>query len=76
MEKPYLTTGELASLFGLTTQSLHNSINEERFPVPTYKMGKFRVADKVVVQHYFDARRAVGLSKLADRAFYLATDTT
>lgn len=69
MEKPYLTMGELASLFGLTTQSLHNSINEERFPVPTYKMGKFRVADKVVVQHYFDSRRAVGLSALEERNF-------
>jgi transcriptional antiterminator len=69
MEKPYLTMGELASLFGLTTQSLHNSINEERFPVPTYKMGKFRVADKVVVQHYFDSRRAVGLSTLEERNF-------
>lgn len=69
MEKPYLTMGELASLFGLTTQSLHNSINEERFPVPTYKMGKFRVADKVVVQHYFDSRRALGLSALAERNF-------
>jgi len=69
MEKPYLTMGELASLFGLTTQSLSNSIHEERFPVPTYKMGKFRVADKIVVQRYFDSRRAVGLSQLAEASF-------
>lgn len=66
MEKPYLTMGELANLFGLTTQSLSNSIHEERFPVPTYKMGKFRVADKIVVQRYFDSRRAVGLSQLSE----------
>ena len=66
MEKPYLTMVELASLFGLTTQSLQNSIHEERFPVPTYKMGKFRVEDKLVVQKYFDGRRAIGLSELAE----------
>jgi len=72
MEKPYLTMVELANLFGLTTQSLQNSIHEERFPVPTYKMGKFRVADKLVVQKYFDSRRAMGLSKLAEKNISLS----
>ena len=64
MEKPYLTIAELAGLFGMTTQSAHNSIYEGRFPVPTYKTGRWRVADKFVVQKYFDTRRAEGLSML------------
>jgi len=69
MEKPYLSMPELAELFGLTTKSLHNSLHHSRFPVPTYKMGKFRVADKAVVKAYFDAQRQKGLAAVAGAVF-------
>ena len=60
---------ELAELFGLTTKSLHNSLNQERFPVPTYKIGKFRVADKTVVRAYFEAHKQKGLAAVAGAVF-------
>ena len=64
-QKPYYTIEELADLFGYTNKgSLENAIYLERFSVPTYKMGKKRVADKLVVEAYFEAKRAEGLAQI------------
>jgi predicted DNA-binding transcriptional regulator AlpA len=69
MNRPYLKTNELADLFGLTTKSLLNSIHRERFPVPTYKLGKFRVADKAVVAKYFELKTKEGLALIGSNSF-------
>jgi len=69
MNKPYLKMEELAELFGLTCKSLHNAIHCERFPIPTYKLGKFRVADKVVVAKYFELKSVEGLALIASNSF-------
>jgi len=65
MERPYLTIEELVELFGFASKnSLLNAIHLEKFSCPTYKMGKRRVADKKVVEAYFDAKRAEGLAQI------------
>ena len=62
MERPYFTMKELAELFSISTASLHNKIYQETFPLPTYKLGKIRVADKAVVAFYFEKHRQQGMA--------------
>lgn len=64
MEKPYLTMPELASLMNMTVKGLHNALHNETFPIPTYKLGKIRVADREVVSYFFEAKRREGLDKI------------
>jgi hypothetical protein len=64
MDKPYLTSVELADLFGISKGALMNSISRSEFPVPTYRLGRQRVADKIVVETFFEARRLEGLQNI------------
>ena len=64
MQKPYLNIDELSALFGMKKTSLLNSISDERFCCPTYRLGSQRVADRQVVEAYFEARRSEGLDQL------------
>jgi predicted DNA-binding transcriptional regulator AlpA len=64
MEKPYIHMPELADLLGMTLKGLHNSVCRESFPIPTYKLGKRRVADKEVVSRFFNEKRIIGLSEI------------
>ena len=65
MNKPYYTSQELANLFGMrNTKVLSNSIHNGTFPVPTYRLGKLRVADREVVELYFNLQRDKGLKEL------------
>lgn len=59
--KPYMKIEELADVMGMTPKGVLNSISRGTFPVPTYRLGKARVADRAVVQAFFEARRAEGL---------------
>lgn len=68
MERPWLGLKELAELFGMTLGSARNAIAEQRFPVPTYKLGKRVVADRAVVEAFFASRRAEGLKAVTRRA--------
>jgi hypothetical protein len=68
MERPWIGLKELADLFGVTLGSARNAIAEQRFPVPTYKLGKRVVADRHVVEQFFAARRAEGLKQVTRRA--------
>lgn len=67
MQKPYYTTTELAEIMGLTVKSLHNAFHADRFPIPTYKLGKKRVADKEVVRHFFEQKRIEGLQEFTTK---------
>lgn len=67
MERPWLGLKELADVFGLTVGSARNAIAEERFPVPTYKLGKRVVADRAVVEEFFATRRAEGMKQVSRR---------
>lgn len=64
MDRPYLNLTELCDLFDMKKSSILNAISDERFCCPTYKLGRQRVADKEVVEAYFSAKRAEGLSKI------------
>jgi predicted DNA-binding transcriptional regulator AlpA len=67
MERPWLGLKEVAELFGMTLGSARNAIAEQRFPVPTYKLGKRVVADRAVVEQFFASRRAEGLKAITRR---------
>lgn len=63
---PYLELPELAALLGYgRIESIHNAIYKGTCPVPTYKLGRRRVADRAVVQAYFARKREQGLAELA-----------
>lgn len=68
MERPWIGLKELADLFGLTLGSIRNAVAEQRFPIPTYKLGKRVVADKHVVEQFFATRRADGMKQITRRA--------
>jgi len=38
-----------------------NLISRNKFPVPTYKLGKKRVIDLVVLRAFFEGKKAEGL---------------
>lgn len=59
--KPYMKLDELADVMGMTPKGVSNAISRGTFPVPTYRLGKARVADRAVVEAFFEARRAEGL---------------
>lgn len=67
MERPWIALKELADLFGMTLGSARNAIAEQRFPIPTYKLGKRVVADRTVVEQFFATRRQEGLKVVTRR---------
>ena len=67
VERSFYTADELADLFFIKKNTLYNKVCREKLQVPTYKIGKNLVADKQVVEAYFDARRLEGLLKLTSK---------
>ena len=66
MERPFYTSTELAELFGYAnSKTLLNQCHRGKFEIPTYKIGKNRVADKEVVNLFFAKHRSEGLEKLS-----------
>ena len=63
-ELPWLPLEEAARRLGMTIKSAHNCLLYETFPVPTYKIGKRRVVDRLVLDHFFEMKRADGLEQL------------
>lgn len=56
---PYLDTKELTVVFNYkNVESCRRAISRGTFPVPTYKLGKQRVADREVVKEHFRKIRA------------------
>lgn len=66
MEPSWIDLREAAALFGMSVESARNSVAMDRFPVPTYKLGKRRVIDKDVLAAFFAGQKAEGLQKLKD----------
>lgn len=64
IEIPWVSLREVSRMYGLTYESAKNNIHAGTFPVPTYKVGKTWVIDKVVHQTYFTHMREVGLAAL------------
>lgn len=65
MQKPYIHISELAELMGMNPRSVSNSIYRDQFPIPTYKLGKHRVADKEVVDAFFKRQRDIGMELIS-----------
>lgn len=53
---------ELTELWGYkSVRVLYDAIHKGRFPIPTYKHGKYVVADQEVVREYFAKKRREGM---------------
>lgn len=64
MDRPWIELDDLAPLFGVTPDTAKNKIAFGTFEVPTYKLGKKIVADRAVVDAFFEAKRQAGLRRL------------
>lgn len=53
-------------MFGLKYQTAKNLVHLGRFPVDTYKLGRIRVVDRLVLAAYFDSMRERGLRVLTE----------
>jgi hypothetical protein len=64
-EVTWISVTDAAPQFGMTPGAIMNLISSNKFPVPTYKLGKKRVIDLAVLRTFFEAKKADGLSRLA-----------
>lgn len=55
--KPHLNVKDLADFMGMTKKSVLNAISADKFPIPTAKKGKHRVADIRDVAEWWDKQR-------------------
>jgi hypothetical protein len=62
--QPWVSIRDCCRLFGLRYTSAKIAINQDRFPVPTYKLGRMHVVDRDVMDRYFAERREQGLKQL------------
>jgi hypothetical protein len=53
-----LNTDQLAELLHMGKKSVTNSISADRFPITTFKAGKYRLAHASDVASYLDNQRA------------------
>lgn len=63
-EQPWVSVKELAPMLGLKYQTAKNLIHQGKFPIPTYKLGRIRVADRAVADAYFRKQRERGMQLL------------
>jgi len=63
-QRPYMELAEFAPMFGYKPNSAKNKIGEGTFPIRTYKLGRRIVADKAVVEAWFEMKRREGLAAL------------
>jgi hypothetical protein len=66
-EQTWVSLRDAAPLFGLSFETITNMVAQDKFPVPTYKLGRRRVIDKEVMQAFFDEQKAEGLRRLQSR---------
>lgn len=72
-DKPWILLREVISEYGMTMGSAGNAIRDNRFPVRTYRVGKYLVVDRAVHAEfmknqadYFAQEREAGLRALRD----------
>lgn len=63
-ECPWVAVKDVCHLYGVTYAVAMNKIYAEKFDVPTYKVGKLHVIDRVVHDSFFAKKREEGLSRL------------
>lgn len=65
MECPWISLREVVHMFGITYETAKNRLYAENFPVPVRKEGRLLVVDKVVLERYFEERRAEDPARLS-----------
>ena len=65
MDFPWVALRDVVRLFGVTYATAKNRIYAENFPVPVRREGKLLVIDKVVLERYFEERRAEDLARFS-----------
>lgn len=65
MECPWIALRDVVHLFGVTYETAKNRIYAENFPVPVRREGRLLVVDKVVLERYFDERRAADMARFS-----------
>jgi len=66
-ELPYIFVEDLTILFNYkNVESTQRAMSRGTFPVPTYRVGKRRVADREVVRAYFRKMRDEGLKEVSN----------
>lgn len=65
MECPWVALRDVVHLFGVTYETAKNRIYAENFPVPVRREGRLLVVDKVVLERYFDERRAADMARFS-----------
>lgn len=66
-EQTWIDVKDAAPLFGMSHEGIKNAISMDRFPCPTYKLGRRRVIDREVLAAFFAEQKAKGLQILKDR---------
>lgn len=67
MEQSWVPLKDVAHLFGMTFDSVKNLVAKDKFPVPTYRLGRMRVVDKDVLAAFWDQQRREGIRRLRDK---------
>jgi hypothetical protein len=66
-ELPYIMIEDLTILFCYkNVESTQRAMSRGTFPVPTYRVGRRRVADREVVRAYFRNMRDEGLKEVSN----------
>lgn len=60
----WMTIQEAAPLFGMSYGAIMNQISAEKFPCPSYKLGRRRVMSREVVAAFFQAQTDNGLAQI------------
>jgi hypothetical protein len=66
-EQTWISLKDAAPLFGMTFETVKNMVSMDKFPCPTYKLGRRRVIDKEVLAAFFSEQKSEGLRRLQSR---------
>jgi hypothetical protein len=66
-ENEWISLSDAAPMFGMTFETLKNLVSQDKFPVPTYRIGRRRVIDREVLRAFFAEQRAEGMRRLQSR---------
>ena len=65
-DQTWIDLKDAAPLLGMTLGSARNLITLNKFPVPTYKLGRRTVVDRDVLNAFFAEQRAKGLARIKE----------
>lgn len=63
-ETPWVAVRDVCGMYGYTYGTAKGKIQNETFPVPTYKVGRTPVIDREVHDEYFRRKKQEGINGL------------